>query len=208
MVHKSGTSEATLARAALRGSAPGSPRQPVQKNVSAADWGPMFQSWVVLRVKPQTEFETQRALEDEGFSALVPYERKYRRYGRRRRRVEFEYPLFPRYAFAGVHDTDDWRDLLVIETVSGVLGEPERPYQLSAPELDWLCRLSAGVASIDGMNLHHALRAGQWAQIAEGPMAGLAGYIDAIRGSRASVLMEMLGVWRAVEMPLDVLEVA
>lgn len=204
MMHKSGTSD--KARSARL--APGSPRQPVNENTLAAEWGHVSESWVILRVKPRTEFETAEALSAQGRDALVPFERKYRRFGRHRARVLCCYPLFPCYVFAEWPENGHSASHSVIRSVLGVMTVDERPYRLSVAEIAWVRTLSDGQTEVAGLNIHHALRAGQWAQIAEGPMVGLAGYIDAIRGSRASVLMEMLGVWRSVEIPLDVLEVA
>lgn len=211
MMHKSGTSEATRSASKCTCTrAAGSHRQPASPRVKAAEWENVSQAtstWIVLSVRPLTEFETAERLRDDGFSALVPTERKYVRISRySRRREPRDYPLFPRYLFAGI--LGNWREVLQDCDVVGILGKPERPYQLSAAEIAWIHALADGQTEVTGMNLHNALRAGQWAQIAQGPLSGALGYIDRIRGQRASVLTEMLGVWRAIEMPLDALEVA
>jgi len=178
------------------------------KRASAAEWENAPKNWVVLRVLPQTEFQTATALRASGFAALVPYERKFRRYGSRRRRVPRDYPLFPRYVFADMLSEAKLASLTGVSGVSGILTAGGRVYRLSGPEIGWIRSLAERCDQIEGINLHTALQRGQWARIAEGPLSGLLGYVDAIRGQRASMLLEMLGVWRSVDVPLADLEAA
>lgn len=162
-----------------------------------------FPCWFAVFSKPRREVEAAEQLERQGFTTFLPRVRARRRVrGQWRELVE---PMFPRYLF--LRATPGLDDLRPIRSTRGVIGlvrfggEPRPAPEALIVELQRLCSATHGA-----LDLPEPLTPGSRVRILEGPFAGYEAELLSQDGRhRARVLLEMLGKFHAVQMPVDIL---
>jgi transcriptional antiterminator RfaH len=159
--------------------------------------------WFAVFSKPRREAEAAEQLERQGFTAFLPRVRVRRRLrGQWREVVE---PMFPRYLF--LRATPGLDDLRPIRSTRGVVGlvrfggEPRPVPEALIAELQRVCTTADGA-----LDLPEPLVPGSRVRILAGPFAGYeAELLNQDGVHRARVLLELLGQFHAVQMPVDIL---
>jgi transcriptional antiterminator RfaH len=159
--------------------------------------------WFAVFSKPRREVEATDQLERQGFTTFLPRVRARRRLrGQWRDVVE---PMFPRYLF--LRATPGLDDMGPIRSTRGVIGlvrfggEPRPVPEALVAELQRLCGGSEGA-----LNLPEPLVPGSRVRILQGPFAGYEAELLSQDGKhRARVLLQLLGQFHAVQMPVDIL---
>jgi transcription antitermination factor NusG len=172
-----------------------------------------MQSWLVLRVAPQKEFEAARRIARRGHQAICPFELKWRRRdSRSRHKIAKPYPLFTRYVFAGISRwPHDYRDIFDnIEEVQGVIGAGMSPVVLSEPAMNWIRALAEAKGDLkqigSAIAVHKAIKPGEPVRITEGAFNGIVGPLSNIVGQNAEVLVQIFNSMHLVKVPLAKLE--
>ena len=168
----------------------------------SSDAGP-FPCWFAVFSKPRREVEAAEQLERQGFMAFLPRVRARRRLrGQWREVIE---PMFSRYLF--LRATPGLDDLRPIRSTRGVIGlvrfggEPRPVPEALIAELQRLCSATNGA-----LDLPEPLPPGSRVRILEGPFAGYEAELLSQDGRhRARVLLELLGQFHSVQIPVDIL---
>lgn len=169
--------------------------------------------WYVAVVASQREIAARELLTDLGYEVMVPTEVKWRRKSRySRQKVERVYPLLTRYVFIGCEGQPPWWHLRNLEfphdgrkVIQHVLGAGGWPRPLPPDAVTALKGLDFAIPSC---NPHKALRPGDMAQFAAGPLHGKVAKVRKIAAKRARVLIEAFNAMREIEVPLEILEAA
>lgn len=166
-----------------------------------------MRQWHVVMTKPRQEHVALDNLQRQGFDAWLPLARESRALGARgSARVV---PLFPRYLF--VHVDPASQNIAPIRSTLGCCGVLRFGLQLAVmPE--------AAVSTLRQRCDDHGCiplpvdelpQCGQVVRVVEGPFAGFNAVFQAENGQdRVVVLLEWLGVARAVQLPASAIEAA
>jgi transcription antitermination factor NusG len=138
--------------------------------------------WLALWTKPRAEKAVARTLESQSVPLWLPTMRVTRRWSDRLREVTL--PLFPGYVFAQA-SADTWPALLRVRGVLTVVKHGRKPARISGREMDDLRIAVERVTS--GEQTPEVIQdfvPGDRVRVVDGPMAGLAGVVREVRGSR------------------------
>lgn len=179
------------------------------------DWEPL--DWVALRVAASAEFLTADRLASLGIPTVAPLRiEMVRRAGRAKAKVPATFPLLTGYLFAAPLECE-WRTVMGLRHVGGVVGVAGRPARVGIGELKALCRRSAG-GEFRSPEYLRAMRADRRAQAGEprfrpgdrvaiaDPESVLDGRVVEVadlRGEAARVLLPMLGAVREAWISVD-----
>ena len=164
--------------------------------------------WIILRTAPQRErwvaHELRRGL---GLSTYVPVERVKITNGRKS--LERIVPLMRGYCFAGVVEAFPLADIAATNHVHGWLApdDPERPAVITQSEIDRIRDLEQALNE-ERKARPRGHQIGDRVRVAKGAFQSMETLITAIRGSKASISVPILGTYRNVTVPLDALEPA
>ena len=172
--------------------------------------------WYVLTCEPQKEFVCVRILTNHfGLDAFAVAEAKWRRrsrYTKSKRLVER--PIAPRYVFLGVRQ-GEWPpfvSLANLRAITGVVAHPDgRPKLIPTGEVDRLLRLHEVKALHAPLEQRHMqtgkeFGVGDAVMVSDGPFEGRVTEVQAIKGDRAHILMELMGGRQHFVVRLDQLE--
>lgn len=184
-------------------------------------------SWYALFLgDAQAEFAASNAIKRIGLESFVPCEFKWKlRNPRTKLKKRVKYPLCIRYGFVGFPRGARWPDLLTEHPytrgqvirgttiyASPVGTSPLKPTQLTQEQIDHLAALCDSSVPYKGaINPHRAnleVQVGQTAKILSPAFYGLYGRVDEVTVHKAKVVIEMLGSFRPVEVPIAELEAA
>lgn len=164
-------------------------------------------SWFLVRVPSGKEIAAERILDDDGQIAFVPCERKFARANRTvKRRQELRFPLIPGYILVGLPrgearpdlgiDGHDWGRLFRFKIVGQVVGHEGRPVRVPFGQIVPLLRRQYDFKTAS------TIEEGGRAQILEGPFEGHVSEIRAIKGGMATMILNLFGCDREVEVAL------
>jgi transcription antitermination factor NusG len=164
--------------------------------------------WFAFRTAPRKELAVEDILRRRGLNAFCPTETKWRSTGRGRR-MPHDYPLLPRYIFAG--GADPWAIVKSLDGrgLLGVLTVADVPAPIPDEAIKRLARISGGLVPSKTTRVHRAFQPGAKVEITAGPFRGWIVPVDSIKGEIAKVLLPMFGgAVQEVPVKLDCLEAA
>jgi transcription antitermination factor NusG len=152
--------------------------------------------WFALRVKSRTEKVVSTIARNKGFEEFLPLYQSRRRWSDRFKSVEM--PLFPGYVFCRLNP--EFRlPLLTIPGVMGFVGIGKVPVAIEEAEI---AAIQAAVGAGLVAEPYPFLEVGQKVRLAEGPLAGLEGWLVEVRKQqRLVVSVSMLR--RSVAIEID-----
>ena len=157
--------------------------------------------WFVAYTRPRCEKKLARYCEQAGFSVTLPCLRSVRQY--RRKKVEFNKPLFPGYVF---FRCAPWLTRVVQQNqyVARVLYVPDqRTFEVQLEQI--MCALQSGLLVVRDIRVD----IGTLARIKAGPLVGISGKVVKIVHQAAVVLsLNFIGQGAAVLVDIADLEIA
>lgn len=156
-------------------------------------------AWFAAQAKPNAAHIAARNLSRQGFDVFLPLERYTSRRGRMLRPALR--PYFAGYLFVGFNpDTAPWQAIRSTYGVSRLVSFGASPRPVDPALVSQLMR----VCDEEGvMRPHLGLVAGDAVTVAEGPLAGVVGRLDAMAPKdRAWLLLEIMGKSTRVSMPI------
>jgi transcription antitermination factor NusG len=178
--------------------------------------------WYAIRLRPQhrLEFQVLHALTQREHAAMVPFETRWEKRKNSRGMVaEQRYPIFPCYIFAQFCTYRDfWLSKEAINQraidigkhppIVGLVGYGSKPAKLSRTDVSMLQAIS--LPRMSEVSLYKAIRAGERASIvARGhPFQGHDVTVNEVTRTKCTVLLNMLGSMRVIEIDASALEAA
>lgn len=157
--------------------------------------------WLLLHSKPRAELLARTHLQRQGFEVFLPrIERNLPGPHGMRQYIE---ALFPRYLFLRGGSSAAWSAIRSTRGVSSLVRFGEQLAQVPVSVMRTL--LACHDRRLDLVRPPAALlRPGQRVRVNDGPLAGLSGVFEAACGAqRVSVLLQMVGAPRRVELALE-----
>jgi transcription antitermination factor NusG len=153
-----------------------------------------------LRVRPRHEKSVALALERQGYEQLLPlYERRYRWVHANSRTVRVRrLPLFPTYVFCRF---DPERSLPVVKTpgVRNIVSFARYPVPLAEDEIAAISRITDSGCTVAP---HPPLEIGSYVRIRQGPLSGLGGFLERVKG-RCHLVVGVSLLQRAVSVEIE-----
>ena len=165
-----------------------------------------MKKWYLVYSKARQEDLAARGLVEQGYAEYLPKVRLKRR--RPGGMVEVEQPLFPRYLFVAV--TNSERSISSAQYTAGVQKLIRFGIELLPVSEDVISTLKSHEDSETAC--HHLvlpeLKLGDRLRIGSGPLAGIEGVFEARSGKdRVVILLELLGQQTRTEVSLDELDI-
>jgi transcription antitermination factor NusG len=132
--------------------------------------------WYVLLVKPKHEKRVAEALGGKGYEAFLPLFLARRRWLSASREVSL--PLFPHYVFCRM-DPERRLPILQIPGVRAIVSFGRSPIPVDESEIQ---SVRAMVGSGLPITPHHFLQAGALVRVTAGPLTGVEGILESVRG--------------------------
>jgi len=155
--------------------------------------------WYLIHTKPRQEKIALENLERQGYRCYLPLYRKEKL--RQRVLTVSNEPLFPRYLFINLGDSEtdqSWRPIRSTKGVSRMVAFGNEPAKVDDALIDLLKQQEE---SLQGQ-LEPLFKPGELVKITEGPFAGIEGIYQMSDGEqRVMVLIEMLS--KQVAMRVD-----
>lgn len=170
--------------------------------------------WYALLTPPGREFVAQRILRRYGLHTYVPLKREWRRKNKFvREKVLREYPIAPKYIFAGFgRGVPLWFDLFSLPDVRGVVGFNDMPAEIPGKAMARLIRKTGGGLTAPSaqryMPTHREFTVGQEVEVIGGPFEGRKVPVVELGGIETGVEMELFNVMRVVKVPTEFLQAA
>ncbi|MCA1807965.1 MAG: hypothetical protein LC725_00620 [Lentisphaerae bacterium] len=155
--------------------------------------------WHVLHLRPRCEKKMRTYLDGLSLTNYLPLASVTRIY--QRRKVVFENPLFPGYIFA-FFNPDQRLSILKSPMLVRIIPVPNQAQLIY--ELD---QLKAALAENPFLKARPGIARGDRVRITAGPLRGIEGIIQIMKGSSQVVLsVDAIGQGVAVEVAMDALE--
>jgi transcriptional antiterminator RfaH len=132
--------------------------------------------WYVLLVKPRHEKSVAEALDGKGYEVFLPLFLARRRWLSASRDVSL--PLFPHYVFCRM-DPERRLPILEIPSVRTIVSFGRSPIPVDESEMQ---SVRAMVGSGLPITPHHFLHAGARVRVTAGPLSGIEGILETVRG--------------------------
>jgi transcription antitermination factor NusG len=132
--------------------------------------------WYVLLVKPRHEKSVAEALDGKGYEVFLPLFLARRRWLSTSRDVSL--PLFPHYVFCRM-DPERRLPILEIPSVRTIVSFGRHPIPVDESEMQ---SVRAMVGSGLAVTPHHFLHAGARVRVTAGPLTGIEGILETVRG--------------------------
>lgn len=152
--------------------------------------------WYAVRVKSRFERAVQASLSGKDYEVFLPLYTSRRRWSDRTKVLEL--PLFAGYLFCRF-DARARLPILTSAGVVGIVGFGGIPAAVDASEIE---AIRMAVRSGRPLEPWPYLKTGEWAYVAEGPLAGIEGIVAQERGSFRIVLSVTL-LQRSVTVEID-----
>ena len=169
--------------------------------------------WYGLCVPPQRELVVSGILGREGFATFVPTRREYRFRSHtarvQKRRTAIEYPLMPRYVFAGMSDsTPSWHGIFKYRIVTSVISQDGKPYLMPhGPLWDLMQKWSKGKFSAPESQ-RYMYRGEFKAGDRVVTDVGFEGKVMKLNSSMARIWIEIFGSYREIDVDIESLAAA
>jgi len=138
--------------------------------------------WYVLLVKPRHEKSVAEALDGKGYEVFLPLFLARRRWLSTSRDVSL--PLFPHYVFCRM-DPERRLPILEIPSVRTVVSFGRSPIPVDESEMQ---SVRAMVGSGLPITPHHFLHAGARVRVTAGPLSGIEGILETVKGKARLVV--------------------
>ena len=132
--------------------------------------------WYVLLVKPRHEKSVAEVLDGKGYEVFLPLFLARRRWLSTSRDVSL--PLFPHYVFCRM-DPERRLPILEIPSVRTIVSFGRSPIPVDESEMQ---SVRAMVGSGLPITPHHFLHAGARVRVTAGPLSGIEGILETVRG--------------------------
>jgi len=146
--------------------------------------------WYLIHTKPRQEKIALENLERQGYRSYLPLYRKEKL--RQRVLIVSNEPLFPRYLFINLGDSEtdqSWRPIRSTKGVSRMVTFGNEPAKVDDALIDLLKHQEENLQN----HLEPLFKPGELVKITEGPFAGIEGIYQMADGEqRAMVLIELL----------------
>jgi len=156
--------------------------------------------WFALHVRTRFESSVAAHLQGKGYELFLPMYTEKRRWSDRMQEVEL--PLFPGYVFCRF-DPQARLPILVTPGVIGVVGTGKTPIAIAEEEI-------AGIQAVVNSGLPSQpwpyLQVGEQVRIESGPLNGLTGILEEIKGRHRLILAVTL-LQRSVAVEIDMASV-
>lgn len=152
--------------------------------------------WFALYVKSHHEKAVAAALHNKGYSDFLPLYRGRHRHAGGFRDVDL--PLFPNYVFCRF-DPDARLPILITPGVFQIVGNSHGPEPVAESEIDALQRIVGSGLQVQPWPF---LKTGDRVSVAEGPLQGAEGFVQAVDGNCRLVVSITL-LQRSVAVDLD-----
>ncbi len=156
--------------------------------------------WYVVQSKPGQAEKAAQELRNQGFEVFLPLVKVEKL--NRGKRVEQEEPLFPGYLFIELSEVaSNWRPIRSTRGVARVITFGNQPAVVPDDVVEQLRDSLKQQAEM------RTLEPNQPVRITEGPFANLNAVFTEYDGEkRAFLLLELLGQWQRLSIPLDALK--
>ncbi len=156
--------------------------------------------WYVVQSKPGQAEKAAQELRNQGFEVFLPLVKVEKL--KRGKRVEQEEPLFPGYLFIELSEVaSNWRPIRSTRGVARVITFGNQPAVVPDDVVEQLRDSLKQQAEV------RTLEPNQPVRITEGPFANLNAVFTEYDGEkRAFLLLELLGQWQRLSIPLDALK--
>ncbi len=156
--------------------------------------------WYVVQSKPGQAEKAAQELRNQGFEVFLPLVKVEKL--KRGKRVEQEEPLFPGYLFIELSEVaSNWRPIRSTRGVARVITFGNQPAVVPDDVVEQLRDSLKQQAEM------RTLEPNQPVRITEGPFANLNAVFTEYDGEkRAFLLLELLGQWQRLSIPLDALK--
>ena len=167
--------------------------------------------WYALLVPPQREFNAQDILKRHGVTTFVPFESKWRFSHQHTRHKSLKnYPLMPRYVFAGFPEGEPvpWWYILELDAITGVVGLRGMPLKIYGVG-EMMGRFKNGLKRPEvekHMRSGKEYRAGEEAIILDPRFRERVIVVDEIRGNHAFFKLELFNGVHQIRLPVGSLE--
>jgi transcriptional antiterminator RfaH len=149
---------------------------------------------------PRHEKSVALALERQGYEQFLPlYERRYRWVHRNSKTVRVaRLPLFPTYVFCRF---DPERTLPIVKTpgVRSIVSFARSPVPLAEAEISAIHRITSSGCTVAP---HPPLAVGSYVRIRQGPLTGLGGFLERVKG-QCSLVVGVSLLQRAVSVEIE-----
>lgn len=170
------------------------------KQISGATFAEGSFPCYALRVKPRHEKSVAYALELQGYEQFLPlYERRYRWVHTNSQTVRVRcLPLFPAYVFCRF---DPERSLPIVKTpgVRNIVSFARNPVPLAEDEIEAVQRIAGSGFPVAP---HPPLQIGSYVRIRQGPLSGLGGFLERVKG-RCNLVVGVSLLQRAVSVEIE-----
>jgi transcriptional antiterminator RfaH len=156
--------------------------------------------WYVVQSKPGQAEKAAQELQNQGFEIFLPLIKAEKL--KRGKRIEQEEPLFPGYLFIELSEVaSNWRPIRSTRGVARIITFGNKPAVVPDDVVEQLRDSLKHRAEM------HSLEPNQPVRITEGPFANLNAVFAEFDGEkRAFLLLEMLGQWQKISLPLTALK--
>jgi len=171
--------------------------------------------WHILRVEPQQETTARKILGGFGVDTIVPMAEKMRRVNRyKNAKVAKRYPVLVGYVIAGFDSEPNWFEILSFRFVSGVIGVNGHPAEIKGRSQH---ELSQYLGNLEKRGVITArpeeafmvsgreFEVGDTVEFIGGGFDMMQVEVSQIKGTQATIILDILGVARDVEVSLDCL---
>lgn len=169
--------------------------------------------WHILTVAPQTEMRVDQALRDMGYETLFPMDYVIRRRNRHENPVVSPVPAMRGYMPIGSEIEPNWAAIHELKStngrrmVIGALGHNHLPEPISTLAVQRL-RDMCTVGPPEAIPASRQVKVGEVAIILDGPYAGHRVIVRRLKPKDTTVLMNMFGSMREVDITANSLEAA
>jgi transcriptional antiterminator RfaH len=148
--------------------------------------------WYVVYTHANSETKAREHLLRQGFTAILPTYKRWRRHARKREVVER--PLFPRYLFVALDMLEQrWRPILSTVGVCDLVRRGNAPTPMPSGLAEEIGERAA-LGAFDRLSPLDGLRPGDAVRVVEGPFTDLIGrFMGVADRERVFVLLDLLG---------------
>lgn len=171
----------------------------------ASSLGPL--PWYALYTQAGREKNVRAQLRAQGIEAFLPSYSRLTLWGGRGDRVRIETPLFPGYLFARFDAAETLPIVRRMRGMSQVLGPGNRPAAIADALISTLKRATADPSLVSPAEYSATYTHGDRVTVTSGPLAGLTGVVDQMRGGGRRLIITVDQMQRACAVELRESEV-
>jgi transcriptional antiterminator RfaH len=159
-------------------------------------------AWHVVYTNIKCEKRARMGIEEKGFEAFLPVEKKQSIV--RGRRTEVIRPLFSRYVFVSFDiERDPWHDVKRVDGVEALVMNNSLPVRVPNQAIEAL-RSAMALGAFDRTTRAATLKAGDLVSIVDGPFRDFVAEVaDASDKKRVEIMLKLFGTERTISVDLE-----